>query len=227
MIRNFFSTFIILFLSTSIYAQNTCSKYYLLKKGVKYEMTTYDKKDKVTGAVKYEVKNVTSNSAVLANEVFDKKGESVLSSEFNIICNDDGISIDFKSLVSGQMLEQYKAMNMEIEMSGTNIDIPNNLSPGQTLPDAEVLLTMSMASVNMKMTVKTINRKVVNNETITTPAGSFDCVVITSDTQLKMGANRTISSKQWLAEGIGVVKSEDYDKKGKIMSKSVLTKFEN
>ena len=220
-----FSSF--LFISTSISAQNECSTYYPFKEGVKYEMTTYDKNDNITGLVKYEIKNVTDEGAVLVNEVFDKKGTSILGSELNLTCDGDGISIDFNSLISGQVLEQYEAMNMDISMSGTNIVIPNNLKVGQTLPDAELLITMSMASVNMQMTVNMINRKVTGNETITTPAGTFDCMILSSETEVKMGMTQKVNSKQWLAEGVGPVKSEEYDEKGKLNSKSLLTKLEN
>jgi len=226
MLKTLTSFVFILFTSFSLFAQNACSKYYVFKEGVKFEMTTYNNKDKQTGIVKYEVKNVTGNTAILKNELFDAKGKSVMSSEFGLICDDKGISIDFKSLMNNQVFEQFKEMDMDLDISGTNIQIPNNLSPGQTLPDAELIMTMSMASVTIKMEIKITNRKVVGNETISTSAGTFDCVLITSDRELKMGMNRTISSKQWLAEGVGMVKSEEYDKKGNLVSKSILTKFE-
>jgi len=217
----------ILFFSFSNYAQNACSTYYPFKEGVKFEMTTYDHKDKVTGHIKYEVKDVKDDSAILFNEVYDEKGASVLSSEVKLICTADGVAVDFKSLISSAVLEQYEGMNMDIDISGKNINVPNNLSVGQSLPDAELLLTMSMASVNMKMTVNMTNRKVAGKEKVTTPAGTFDCVVLSSDTEVKMGMNIKMTSKEWLAEGVGVVKSEEYDDKGKLLSKSVLTKFED
>ncbi len=226
MIKFLSSVVTILFLSSSLFAQNACSKYYIFKEGTKFEMTAYDKKDKPTGIVKYHVLNVSGNSATLKNEIFDNKGNSVLSSEFGLICENDGVSIDFKSLMNNQIMEQYKEMNMEIDMSGTNIQIPNNLSPGQTLPDAELLLTMSMSSVSIKMEIKIINRKVIRNEMITTTAGDFNCVLITSDREMTMGRVTTMTSKQWLAEGIGMVKSEEYDQKGNLVSKSILTKLE-
>lgn len=226
MLKTLTSFVFILFISFSLFAQNACSKYYIFKEGVKFEMTTYNNKDKQTGIVKYEVKNVTGNTAILKNELFDAKGKSVMSSEFGLICDDKGISIDFKSLMNNQVFEQFKEMDMELDISGTNIQIPNNLSPGQTLPDAELIMTMSMASVTIKMEIKITNRKVVGKETISTSAGTFDCILITSDRELKMGMNRTMSSKQWLAEGVGMVKSEEYDKKGNLVSKSILTKFE-
>lgn len=230
MLKALTSLVFILIISSSLIAQNACSKYYIFKEGVKFEMTAYDKIDKPTGIVKYEIINVTGNTATLKNEIFDEKGKSVLSSELGLICENDGLSIDFKSLMNNQVLEQYKEMDMDIDMSGTNIQIPNNLSPGQTLPDAKLIMTMSMSSISVKMEVQIINRKVLKNETLSTPAGNFDCVLISSDREMKMemamGRSTTMSSKQWLAEGVGMVKSEEYDQKGNLISKSILTKLQ-
>ena len=226
MLKNLCLIVTVLFFSISNYAHNACSTYYPFKDGVKFEMTTYDAKDKVSGNVRYEIKDATDDSVVLFNEIFDEKGKSVLSSEVKLICTDDGISVDFKSLISSAVLEQYEGMNMDIDISGENINIPNNLSVGQELPDAELLLTMSMASVNMKMTVNMINRKVIAKEKVTTPAGTFDCFVISYDHESKMGIKIRGSAKQWYSENVGMVKQENFNKKGKLMGSTLLTKFE-
>ena len=222
-----YSIVLLLLVSITNYAQNNCSKYYPLKEGVRSVVTTYDDKDRVSGSVKYEIKDVTDQGATMVNEIFDDKGKSLLNSEVTLQCNDDGISIDFKSLISSQIIDQYKASGMEVNMTGTNISIPNNLTVGQTLPDAEIVLNMSMASVSMSMTAKTTDRKVIAKENITTEAGTFNCVVISAQTTVEMGIKKSMNSKQWLSEGVGVVKTEDYDSSGKLISKSILTEFED
>jgi len=42
-----------------------------------------------------------------------------------------------------------------------------------------------------------------------------------------MMANQTFPSRLWLAEEVGMVKQESYNKKGKLMSNTILTKFSN
>ena len=204
-------------------AQTHCSKYYPFEEGTTFQITMFDKKDKATGVMDYTVKESNGSSATLSYEMHDDKGKLVASSEYGIICDNDGVSIDFKSLMAAGMLEQYQ--DMEIDITGTNLILPNNLTPGQILPDADMLMIVKMAPINMKMTVRYFNRKVEAKETITTPAGTFDCYVISYEHDFKMGIKRTGSSKQWLAEGIGMVKQEEYNKNGNLMGKSVLTKF--
>ncbi len=204
-------------------AQTSCSTYYPFDEGTSFQITMYDNKDKTTGIIDYVVKESTGNSAILAYEMLDDKGTLIVTSEYGISCEDDGISIDFNSLAAPGIMEQYK--DMEIDITGTNLSVPNNLSPGQTLPDADMLMNIRMAPINMKMTITIYNRKVGARETLTTPAGTFDCIVISDQTDTKMGMKFSGSSKQWLAEGVGMVKQESYNKKGKLMGSSVLTAF--
>jgi len=211
-----------LFSISGIFSQN-CSKYYPLKEGVKFQITTYDKKDKPSAVINYEVKEFDGTKALMATEVFDDKDKLVLSSDYNISCIGNGISIDFKSLMSPDLFKQYS--EMEIDMDGTDIQIPNNLETGQELPDANMDMTIKMGPINMNMSINMVNRVVEGKESVTTPAGNFNCIVISYETEMKMGATRTGTSKQWLAEGIGMVKHEDYNKNGKLVSSSLLTSY--
>jgi len=81
----------------------------------------------------------------------------------------------------------------------------------------------------MDMATHIKNREVIGKETITTPAGIFDCYVISYNIDLNtnMGMSQSNSAKQWIAEGVGMVKQEDYNKKGEITSSSLLTSFNN
>ncbi len=204
---------------------NICSKYYPLKENVRYEMTHYNGKDKVQSSVSYLVKEADDNGALIVADFIDKKGNEINHMEYRIDCVNNGISIDFKSLGNNNIMEQYK--DAEVEMTGTNIELPNNLSANQTLPDANMTMKINMAPLSMTMFIDITNRKVEGNETITTPAGTFECVVITHDLNLKMGISKKSFFKQWFAEGAGMVKSEEYNKRGKVISKSVMTKFSN
>lgn len=204
-------------------AQSNCSKYYPFEEGTSFQITNYDKNDKVSAVVDYVVKESSGDSALLYYELLDDKGEIVLNSEFAISCENDGVSIDFKSLAAPGMMEQYK--DMDIEMTGTNLFLPNDMNVGQTLPDADLLMNVSMAPINMKMTVRIFDRKVEGTETVTTPAGTFDCIILSQTTESKMGMKVTGRSREWYAPDVGMVKQESYNKKGKKIGSSMLTSF--
>jgi len=222
------TTIAFLGLTATTTAQTGCSKFYPFKEGTKAEITAYDKKGEKSAIIDYTILKTTQTSegevATMKSAVKDENGKLIAETEYNTTCDGTKISIDFKSMVSPMMLDQFK--DMEYDISGIDLEIPNNLSVGQTLPDAQMNMNISMSGIKMNMELNITNRKVIGKENVTTPAGTFNCFVITSDTTTKMGVTQTSNSKQWISEGVGMVKQEDYQK-GKLSSRSLLTKFEN
>ncbi|MFS4468475.1 hypothetical protein [Maribacter sp. 2210JD10-5] len=220
----------LLYSSTNLFAQNNCSKYYPMTEGTKFQYTMFDKKDKVEGTTEYVISEVDDSrgetEATMKTKFTDKKGKNVFESDFKITCTGEGIKIDYKSLFPSQMEQQYKDMGMEMDITGTDIQLPNNLSVGQTLDDANVNVSMNMSGMKMKIDVDMTDRKVEKKESVTTAAGTFDCYLITEKSTSKvMMANQETSNKVWLSEGVGMVKQESYGKNGKLMTRMELTKF--
>jgi len=210
---------------SSGYSQNTCSMYYPFEEGTAFQITGYDKKGKTNSVMDYSITDVTGNTATINTKISDKKGEEITTTDYKITCENNVISIDFKSLMNPDMFAQYK--DMEVDFEGTNIELPDDLSVGKNLKDANMVMTIKMGGLNMNMTMDLVNRKVEGKESITTPAGTFDCYVITYTMEMKMGMKSTIKNKEWIAEGVGMVKSENYNKNGKLMGYSELTNISN
>lgn len=210
-----------------VFGQN-CSQYYPMEEGATFQYTNYDKKGRTEGIADYKITEVVTNEgttqATMSIALTDEKGKEIYNTSYSFSCTNNKVSIDYESLLPESMIDQMG--DMEMEITGTDIELPNNLEVGQVLPDANVTLTMSVAGMNMKTVVNILNRKVEKKETITTSAGSFDCFVIYSDNQTQaMGINKTFPSRLWLAEGVGMVKQETYQKKGEVMSRSELTAY--
>nr|WP_244893346.1 hypothetical protein [Maribacter hydrothermalis] len=94
------------------------------------------------------------------------------------------VTLDYESLLPSNMLEQYGEMDLTI--TGNDIEIPNDLSVGQNLNDANVSMKIDMSGISMNMTVDMVNRKVEKKESVTTPSGTYDCYVLYSENQSKM-----------------------------------------
>lgn len=78
---------------------------------------------------------------------------------------------------------------------------------------------MKMGFINLKLSTNIINRRVEAIEDIAVPAGSFQCFKLTGDIiATVMGKKANSSTAEWYAKGVGVVKSETYDKNGKLDS---------
>lgn len=219
-----------LFLVSSTALSQNCSKYYPMEEGTSFQYTMTNKKGKTEGITDYSITNVENTggvtTATMNMKFTDEKGKEILVSDYKLSCTGDVVKIDYNSLVPAQMMKQYTDMGVEMEISGTDIELPNNLSVGQGLDDANVAMSIKMPGMNMNIKVDQLNRIVEKKESVNTPAGTYECYVITQDNVSEtMGVKQTMQSKLWLAEGVGMVKQETYNKKGDLMSKSELTSF--
>lgn len=214
----------------SLTAQDNCSKFYPMTEGVSMEYTNYNKKGKVEGISSYKVTetNTVGNTtnATMAINLKDEKGKEIYSTDYKLSCTGNMVTLDYESLLPSDMMKQYG--DMDIEISGNDIEIPNDLSVGQNLNDANVTMKIGMSGINMNIAVDMLNRKVEKKESVTTPAGTYDCYVVYSENQSKMMmVNQVYPSRVWLAEGVGMVKQETYKKNGDLMSSTLLTAYSN
>jgi len=229
---------LISFLSLSLFATSAFAQcnnaFYSLDEGSEFEMTTYNKKDKLQSRIVNAISEVEENGdayeATFQSTIYDKKDEMVSDGEFVVICEDGNIRVDMERLTSSMgQLAAYD--EMEVESEASFLEIPSSLEVGQSLSDGHTTIKVKMGEGNMAMTtmqIDVVNRKVEARENLTTPAGSFECYKITYDTDISTKmmdfSNKTsFSSAEWVARGVGVVKTETYDKKGRLRSYSLLT----
>ena len=215
---------------TVSFAQNNCSKFYPMEEGSSFQYTNYDKKGKTEGTVDYTISKVTADgSAINATyemKYTDKKGENFFESKYDISCENGTVRIDYNSLFPTQMMQQYSEMNIDMDITGTDIELPNDLSVGQQLADANVSIAMNMGGITMNTTIDQTNRKVEKKESVTVAAGTFECYLVTETSSSKtMGVNMEMETKLWLAEGVGMVKQESYKKNGSLQGSMELTKL--
>lgn len=219
-------TILILFVQLTSFAQD-CSTFYPFSEGTVSTITSYNKNGKVSGMQEItitEVGIINGYTTAIASSILkDKKGSIITETSLDVTCKNDSVEIDITSLMSPDLFNQFKGM--ETEITGTNVVLPNNLAVNDELPNAEMQMKIDMSGITMNMNVALIDRKVVAQENLTTPAGTFDCYVIEYTSKVKMGATSTSKAKQWIAKGVGLVKQEGYNKKEKLMWYSLLTAF--
>jgi hypothetical protein len=231
--RKFFSYVILplalLVVSSGLDAQD-CGGYYPVKEGTMLGYKTINDKGKLTGSNRQTILNKTLTATgvdyTVRSEAWDDKDKLLSDRTLTMRCEGGKFFIDMKSLMDPAAMGDMKDMQMEV--NGVDMEIPSTMAVGQTLPDANVNISFAMnGMVIMRMYVKITNRKVVAQESITIPAGTFDCLKITYDLETKAMAKITASAVQWMAKGPGLVKSETYDKKGKLTSSQILNEFKN
>ncbi len=208
-----------------------CATFFPFEPGTVLKYENFDRKGKSDGIVTNTIKGVEEGAdgtlVQIRSSQTDKKGKNTFETDFEIQCLEDGYSMRITDMMMPELTEQLQSMEIDMEITGENLFIPNELSVGMTLPDANMVMQPNMGGMNlMKFEYTTSERRVTAKEAVTTPAGTFECYLLESYTSIKTMGKRIISSKEWLAEGIGVVRSETYDKNGKSMGSMVLVGME-
>lgn len=207
-----------------------CNVFYQLEAGSMWEMENFNAKGKLTGKNAQKVIAFDGNSdsftAKINSVISDEKGKEVMHGDLDFSCNNGTMIIDMRNFVSEEQMKAFESYELKIEAE--NLEVPNSLSVGESLKDGVMTVTAMNSPIPMTMNISITNRKIVGKESVTTPAGTFECYKITSDltveTKMAIGFTLSFSTVEWLAPKVAVVKSESY-KKGKLQGYSLLAKI--
>lgn len=205
-----------------------CESFFPTIEGVSIEYTNYNEKNKITGYSKQTVKEVKESGngveVTMQIETTDEKKEKPYTGEMTFKCEGDKYFIDMSNMLPAETMEAYK--DMEVEMDADFLEFPSNPVAGQTLPDGSLIMQIKSNGMTfMTMTIDVTDRKVDGFETITTAAGTFDCVKFSQTVNSKTLFNITSRSITWMTKDIGMIRTEDYNDKGKLRSVSELTGY--
>ncbi len=210
------------------YAQE-CNAALFLKKGSVLEYTSFTKKGKEDGKSIHETTAVTEDNgkftADIKTTVVDKKGKESMTLDYQAVCEDGLFSVDMSRFFNSAQLAQYDAEDIKLEMDGNVLEFPANMSSETELNDGNFTVRVNKGDFTIiTMTFDVTNRKVVGTEKITTKAGTFECQKVTFDFNSKAGIIKFRGSgTEWYLKDKVIVRSESYNKKGKLMSYAELT----
>ncbi len=222
------ATALILLIANLAYGQ--CEKLFDFKEGTSWKWANYDKKGKLLSKTFQRVEKFTQTGNGFAATVSvvqtDKEGAQGPKITMDMTCKEGVLYYDMKKFVPDEYLKDDEG-GTTIAIEGKNLELPINMQPGDVLPDASVTMRLGSADspMGLKMTVDIFNRKVEGQENLHTPAGQFDCLIIRQTIKTKAVVTFQMTSKEWFQPDVGMVKSETYNKKGKLTGYAILTEF--
>lgn len=221
---------------------SSCTDFIWFKSGAMMEFETKDASGGSLNKSKMEISKVyNEGQAMVADAIASDDDGNSFNMQFK--CAGDKMYMDFGSMIKQAMQQagqegadnaviQRALDNTEIGFSDGFMDFPKSMYPGQVLQDVSISINSSPTpQFSVEMVSTLTDRKVVAKEKITTEAGSFDCMKISGvrmSSMKIMGMNRKMPSTTeyiWFAPGIGVVKQDDYDEKGKLGTSTQLTAY--
>jgi hypothetical protein len=191
------------------------------------ETTSFDKKGKETGINTLTVKNIESTpqgkKITVENVSKQKKGDEATKADFVMYCKNGRFIVDMKQFVP----QDPNSQNANAKIEASEMDYPLNMQVGQALSDGHISISMTAEGMPMPMvtTVDITNRKITGQEEIVTAAGSFNCFKIEYNVSMKMMFKMSMKATEWVAVGVGTVKSETYDSNGKLVGYNLLTRL--
>lgn len=215
----------------TMFSSSACKDFLWFKKGSLFEYEQ-DVKGSGTMVSSMRVKGITQSGGKTISEIEAQQNTSDgdMSLTLYYVCDGDNFYIDMSSMYEQitQQMEgetggdntQIKEMidSAEIDVSDGFTAMPKVLYPGLKLPDASFSFTMNSSGMEVVMHSTVTDRVVVGKETVTTKAGTFECMKIRSTTSANMNMmGRNINTGNatdyvWLAPEIGMVKQESYSK---------------
>jgi hypothetical protein len=215
----------VFFISFKLFSQN-CETFFAAERGVFTEMKSYTEKGKLTGTTRQTITDVGNSSDGLIikvqSEQLDAKDKSLGVSDLEMRCEGGVFYMDMKNFMSQGAIGDP---NAEMKVDANDLAFPSNLKVGETLPDGNITMSFAAGLIPMNMSIRIFNRKVEAIENINTPAGTFECYKMTYDMESKIGMKVTSSVKQWYAKNTGAVRTESFDKNGKLIGYSELTAY--
>jgi len=222
---------ILIFTVVAVFAGSTsfaqCNEMFDFQEGTSWQWSNYDKKGKLLGKSMQKIKQFNKTSGgfevTISLVQSDKKGDQTEPVSMDMECKDGIVYFDMKKFIPDEYLEEG---DMTVEVTGDNLEMPTNLKVGDYLRDASVTMDLagSGSPIKINMTVEIFNRKVDGEENLHTPAGEFNCFIISQSIKTKTIMSIQMESKEWYSQGTGMVKSETY-KKGKLMGYTILSQF--
>jgi len=195
--------------------------------GTVREMKSYDQRDRLTSITRQEIldKTVSGNDVrvTVRTTSYDNDENEILTGDLEIICEDGVFSFDLRDYLDPNTLAAYE--DMGIEITADNLLYPANMSAGDQLPDGELQMVVKSGQTTILTLVLTISDRTIEGiENITTDAGTFSSYKISYDISTKAGFITSSSSAvEWIADGVGLVRTETFNRRGRLTGYSVLT----
>lgn len=211
----FVTAFCMLAVNAFTKAQN-CANYLLLQNNKKIEMTLYNKKGKENGKQVWNISNYQSSggvtSATVNTEMFNDKGKSISKGSSEMQCSNGALLMNMKLMLTEEQLKQMG--ESAATAKGAFIEYPSSVKVDDLLKDGSLTIDYTMGgNMTAKMEMEVTDRKVTGKETVTSPAGTWECFTITSTQKLTtriagMGIPVKLNVTEWYAPGVGVVKTD-------------------
>jgi hypothetical protein len=161
----------------------TCSRLIFFQPGAEIETTTYNSENREVSKQFSKVTGISNEGGVMVARIegTDRQEQGKTTNvKYSYKCDGSKIYFDIASLF------RTDAKNQDAGFESSLIEYPIHLSEGQTFPDANGYMKTTSGNKSMQLNYTFKERKVTGREKITTPAGAFNCFILSHITDADM-----------------------------------------
>lgn len=225
-------------------AAAACAHPFGLSAGQQLEYQLLDARGRPTGSMRYRVVSISTDTATVGKKnkkvatttvklksgFYDLSNLVLHQQELSYYCQRDTVYSDGLGEINYDGLRSFR--DRLLAPAGTPLAWPNQPTAGSALPNGGVEVKVSSPSVAIARVNTTLKaRKVLAGPVaVTVPAGTFSCYPVESQRELATAARADLvlktTSRQvdYYAPAFGIIKTEYYDKNGKLLQSRVLAK---
>jgi len=209
-------------------SQNDCTLYFPEVVNNSVEIRNFDGRDRLTSTQisKLKEKKVENGAIKLLVDVTTTTASDnkTNNASYELVCQGGEFVINFRNMFNPATLGAYQ--DMELSFTGDNLRYPSSMNVGDSLPNASANMKVLSSGIQiMSMDMKFTSRKVDAKESVTVTGGTFDCIKLSYNYEVKSIFKAQGKSVEWYAKNVGLVKRENYDSKGKLVDRSELFKI--
>lgn len=220
----FFTSILLFLLTFQINAQQGCNQYFPFEHFRLMTFGSYDAKDRYESSQTWEVRELKEENgekiAIVHLIIREADGRRMVDTEFTARCANETYFISMEAFHLND-LSASMTDGIDIDIRGDDLSLPNELREGMTLPDARMEVAIrGLIPINVDMHVH--NRKVDSRTTVSVPVGQLQTWKISYDTTVRAGLSVRGSTIDYVAEKYGTVRTENFNRRGRLQSYSVL-----
>lgn len=220
----------------------TCAHPFGLREGQNLEYQLLDAKGKATGTWRYRVlalgtdtlgkkkKKAVVTTVRLKSGRYDLSNHLLQQQDLAFFCRHDTTFTDGLDDINYEGLKSFR--DRRLAYQGTPLAWPNQPTNGTALAGGGAVVQVSSPSVAIAKVMTTVRQRTVltGPTSVTVPAGTFACYAVESQRELSTAARADLVLKSGGREvdyydpAVGLVKTEYYDKGGKLMQSRVLAR---
>lgn len=210
-----FLVLILCLLLNRLVAQN-CASFTVLQNNKTITWGNFTKRGDANGSIIFKTSNINQKaSAITATvkaEVFDKRHKSINSTVNYVKCENGVLMMDLRFYLPQQQSEQFNRAGAQSK--NVYLEYPANMKTGDQLKDGSFDITLDNNGLKQKMDMLISNRVVTGTDNVVTPAGEWNCFVITYQVKINIQTGPIaipllFEATEWFSPLFGIVKTEN------------------